>query len=178
LDGGFTLNTMNLSSIITGVPDYIEFGWVCAPNATQQSFAANTITTLTLDTEISDAAALVSAPSSNQFTLPSGTYYFEASAMIGGDAAAGTSIIGLYNVTDSAWVSRCKYAWSNYAFPPTPPTCSGQLVIAESKTFDVRAVSSVAAVNGRGAANITDFSTVTNGAAADQRTTMKLWKLK
>jgi hypothetical protein len=53
---------MKLSTLYTSVPEYIEFGWVTAPNAAGQSISANTITTLTLDTEVQDTGGIVVAP--------------------------------------------------------------------------------------------------------------------
>lgn len=166
---------MKLSTLYTAVPEYIEFGWVTAPDANGQSISANTITTLTLDTEVADTGALVSAPTSNQFTIPSGTYYFDVSAPLGASAQAVVGFIGLYNVTGSAWISRERFATTNYAQQMMLSHLIGQFKISASTTFDVRCVLSVAGNNGRGSLNMTDMTL--NTASTDQRTTVKLWKL-
>lgn len=167
---------MNLSTLYISVPEYIEFGWVTAPNAAGQSITANTITTLTLDTEVSDTGNLVSAPSSNQFTLPAGTYYFDVSAPLGSTSSGATGLVGLYNATASAWVSRERFSVSNYALQATLTHVTGQFVITGNTMFDVRAVISVAGRNGNGALAMTDMTLATAG--TDQRTTIKLWRLK
>lgn len=175
---------MNLSSIITGVPEYIEFGWVVAPNTASQSISANSITTLTLNTEVADTGNLVSAPSSNQFTLPSGTYYFETSVPIVSAVRGVSSVIALYNVSDSAYVSRggCQKAFT-FTFDASYGTSmfaelNGQFVTTASKTFDLRIVSTgaVSVTNAGTNGSLVEFTSSTSG--ADQRTTIKLWKLK
>jgi hypothetical protein len=164
---------MKLSTLYTAVPEYIEFAWLTAPNAAAQAISANTITTLTLDTEVADTGGLVSAPSSNQFTLPAGTYYFEAQTNYNNNLGNYNSgILALYNVTDSTYVSRSnKFDGTKYS---TGIKNNGQFVIAAAKTLELR----LATAN---ASNIssTGFTAFTlSTAGTDQRTTIKLWKLK
>jgi hypothetical protein len=183
---------MNLSTIITGVPEYIEFAQVCAPNAAAQSITANTITTLILDTEVSDSSGIVSAPSSNRFTLPAGTYYYEASSQLGvsrTDTNIG-ALFSLYNYSDTSYVSRSGFGGTTintvtyssnqygitYNYPAekiTRLSLNGQIAISASKIFELRALTNCDA----GVCSaVTAFTNSTE--RADQRTTIKLWKLK
>ena len=176
---------MKLSTLYTTVPDYIEFGWVTAPNTAGQSVSVDTITTLTLDTEVADTGSLVSAPTANVFTLPAGTYYYEAHTRIRTTGSNATSFVfALYNTSDSAYVSRSGLASNatlrdNGSQPQSTTVCpqlSGQFVIAASKSFDLRLLvdgNTVIVDNGSSSATMSDST-----ASADQRTTIKLWKLK
>lgn len=169
---------MKLSTLYTTVPEYIEFGWVTAPNAAAQSIPANTITTLTLDTEVADTGSLVSAPTSNQFILPAGTYYFEAQTRYRDDAATNiASTLALYNVTDSRYITRSGDA-SHAGHSPGRSIsikAKSQFVISASKTFDLRLLLGTSAFVDNG----DNTGVHTNSTAgADQRTTIKLWKLK
>lgn len=169
---------MNLSTLYISVPEYIEFGWVTAPNAAGQSIAANTITTLTIDTEVADTGNLVSAPTSNQFTLPAGTYYFEASTSTRQTGATqGSGLLSLYDNTNTRYVTRGRIC-DNYAGQPysATGTIKGQFVILSSAQFELRILTTLACTvdNGAQSAALSTLST----AGADQRTTIKLWKLK
>jgi hypothetical protein len=164
---------MKLSTLYTAVPEYIEFAWLTAPNAAAQAISANTITTLTLDTEVADTGGLVSAPSSNQFTLPAGTYYFEANTTCTSLSAYVTSILGLYNVSASSYVTRSNKSTENFLYSQMIEM-NGQFVIAESQVFDLRVATNVAANIQSGGHVAFTLST----AGTDQRTTIKLWKLK
>jgi hypothetical protein len=170
---------MKLSTLYTTVPEYIEFGWVTAPNAAGQSISANTITTLTLNTEVADTGSLVSAPTSNTFTLPAGTYYFEAEMRARANSnAAASSVLALYNTSDSAYVQRSGYRVNGSLGNNTTVIThllKGQFVYAAQKTFDLRFLAGAAFT-----VDNNDLSaTFTNSTAgADQRTTIKLWKLK
>ncbi len=171
---------MNLSSIITGVPEYIEYGWVTAPNAAGQSIAANTITTLTIDTAVSATAiaGTYSSIASNQITLSAGTYYFEASVSTRQTSSySGSGLLSLYNTSDSSYITRGRI-WDSYAGQPYSAfgTIKGQFAITSQKTFDLRILTTLACTIDNGAAGFA-LSTLST-AGADQRTTMKLWKLK
>jgi hypothetical protein len=154
-----------------GASDYLEYGWVCAPNAGGQSISANTITALTIDTEIQDAGGHGSI-SANQITLAAGTYYFEARTQFGSDATQWGGIFSLYNITDSAYVSR-NFAPSSSG-QMTQQQINGQFTITSTKTFELRIAIEGAATIKSGNYN-TAFTLATAG--ADQRTTIKLWKL-
>jgi hypothetical protein len=163
---------MKLSTLYTAVPEYIEFAWVTAPNAAAQAISANTITTLTLDTEVADTGGLVSAPSSNQFTLPAGTYYYEAQTHYAHSFEYKSGLLALYNVTDSTYVS-CS---NNFAGGERGSNIqnNGQLVIAAAKTFELR----LAVANSSNIISTDETAFTLSTAGTDQRTTIKLWKLK
>jgi hypothetical protein len=176
-DGG-SIHNMKLSTLYTAVPDYIEVGWVCAPNAASQSISANTITLLTLDTEVQDTGNLVSAPSNNLLTIPAGTYYFEAysdiratnSTFNGSDGR----IFSLWNNSDSQYITRQrKFIGYGTAIDPDA-RINGQFVISSSKDIGLRVLLSMGGQVGQAA----NSAHTTSTAGADQRTTIKLWKLK
>lgn len=176
---------MKLSTLYTRVPEYIEFAWVTSPNATGQSIASNTITTLTLNTKVADTGGLVSAPTSNRFTLPAGTYYFEAHTRYISTSVTPGSIFSLFNVTDSSYIGRS----GNVSGP------GFGVLFTSTSAVDFRNADCVSTLGGQftlsGTKDLSlnllcvNNSTVTNGGAftnstanADQRTTIKLWKLK
>ena len=166
---------MDLSSIIGyNVKPYLEYGWVCAPNGPAQAITANVITTLSADTRISDVYGFGSInPSNGQLTLSAGTYYFDITAPITTQGSAGNTILGLYNVTTSSFVSRISYNQFNY-FVPLRETLKGQFTIVTQSTFDVRTLCNAAAVN----QSVSNSGAQTNSTpGVDQRTTIKLWKL-
>ena len=168
---------MDLSSIISGpVKPYLEYAWVCAPNTAGQALTVNTITTLTIDTEVADTGNYGSI-SNNQVTLSAGTYYFKARSgntiVASGNSAGGT--ISLYNVTASSYVTRKEF-FSATTMDNTD--FEGQFTIASSSVFELRMYyyenASRTLTNG-GAYWPGNSSLSTAG--ADQRTTIKLWKL-
>lgn len=166
---------MKLSTLYTTVPDYIEFAWVTTPDAAEQNISAHTITTLTLDTEVADTGNLVSAPASNQFTLPAGTYYFEATSIPIATALSS----GLYkwilslNKSDGTYITRQASISSNGGGPVFITELSGQFELTGSTALELRILSNRPLT-------ITSLNpTMTDSTAnADQRTTIKLWKLK
>ena len=171
---------MDLSSIIGyNVKPYLEYGWVTAPNAAGQSITANTLTTLTIDTEVADPGGF-GLISSNQITLSAGTYYFEGNSCINiGPASESNRIDGifsLYNVTSSSYITR-KVIWNSYAFVTTLMDIKGQLTIATPSVFELRYLGNTY----QGTQTIghaSQYVSISNSTAgADQRTTIKLWKL-
>ena len=175
---------MILSSLIgSGAKPYLEYGWVTAPNTAGQSFTANTITTLTIDTEVADTGNFGSI-ASNQITLAAGTYYFKAFV----NSHTTTSYVGgvasLYNITNSTYVSRSGALSNSGNGSVTCFSFDGQFVVsAATNTFSLLMVTN-GAVFVDNCVYSTTFSTITaSGVAAaaltgaDQRTTLKLWKL-
>jgi hypothetical protein len=169
---------MILSSLIGGgAKPYLEYAWVTAPNTAGQPITANTITPLTIDTPVSATAiaGTYSSIASNQITLAAGTYYFKGhtTSQYTDAYASPSSGWGLYNITSSSYVTRrgriYMYGYSgNYDI-------EGQFTIASSSVFDLRLwtnVSGLVIADG----NSNGFSTIST-AGADQRTTLKLWKL-
>jgi hypothetical protein len=169
---------MDLSNIIgTGPRPYLEYGWVCAPNTAGQLIAGNTITTLTIDTEIADTGNFGSI-ASNQITLAAGTYYFEGITPIGMSGGAQTTplvIFGLYNNSSSSWVSRIQLNGHALHVSTTSTTLKGQFTITSTNSFSLQAAASAAANVGSSYWAMTSLALST--ANADQRTTIKLWKL-
>jgi hypothetical protein len=159
-----------------GVKPYLEYAWVCAPNAAGQSITPNTITTLTIDTEVADTGNNGSI-AGNQITLAAGTYYFEANVRVtntNGDL--NPFIFSLYNTSDSSYISRIEdmfgYNWNQTTI------LKGQFTISSSKNFVLQLIATTASgtiVVRSGDSYRINFTNSTAG--ADQRTTIKLWKL-
>jgi len=185
---------MYLSSLIgSDAKPYLEYAWVCAPNATGQSIATNTITTLYLGPdgtgEIADTGNYGSlsagtfptgtASATSQITLAAGTYYFKVTAPTRTTPGYSTAaIISLYNTTDSAYVTRGGYVSNgSNSGASSLLALEAQFTITTSKAFEIRLL--VTSSNGTiivdNGALATTFTLATAG--ADQRTTIKLWKL-
>jgi len=167
---------MNLSLYTGGVKPYLEYGWVCAPNTAGQSIAANTITTLTIDTEVADTGNFGSI-ASNQITLAAGTYYFKAripyvptQGTYNGNTKA---VFSLFNVSDSAYVTRVNKVWIYFSTNDLHIEMEGQFTIPSAKAFTLRIANNEGGLIG-GAGN---GAITLTGATDDQRTTLKLWKL-
>jgi hypothetical protein len=157
-----------------GVKPYLEYGWVTAPNASGQSITDNTITTLTINTEIADTGNNGSI-SGNQITLSSGTYYFEAYTHgYSGSNNNIAIILSLENITDSSTISKRGTNTGNSSVSGATEI-NGQFTISTSKTFELRAIC-VASMVISSNTYITPLYTLST-AGADQRTTIKLWKL-
>lgn len=156
-----------------GVKPYLEYGWVTAPNTAGQSIAANTITTLTIDTEVADTGNNGSI-SANQITLNSGTYYFKAhTTAYNSGAPYGPNIISLYDITNSTYVTRGGQQAGSASYSSSM-LIDGQFTINGSTTFSLYYLSGGISIIQSGLA----AGTFTNSTAlADQRTTIKLWKL-
>jgi hypothetical protein len=167
---------MILTSLIGGgAKPYLEYGWVTAPSTASQSIASNTVTTLTIDTEVADSGNFGSI-ASNQITLAAGTYYYDAFVPVG--AWSNDCIFSLYNTTTSAYISKIKAlaiyggaAYWNYYWNP-PLNLKGQFTIATSSVFELRL-----AANGAIGVGVGSTAFTLSTAGADQRTTIKLWKL-
>ena len=171
------INTLSTNMQNIGNYPYLEYAWVTAPNAAGQTITANTITTLTIDTEVADTGNFGSI-TSNQITLSAGTYQFEANT----HASAATNIGGngtlaLYNITDNSYVSRGS-SQSGGSDNNDNPILKGQFTVTTQKTFDLRYYNANA-----GAATcyikntISNETSTLNTANAEQRTTIKLWKV-
>lgn len=162
---------MNLSTLTGDAKPYLEYAWVCAPNTAGQSITANTITTLTIDTEVADTGNYGSI-ASNQITLAAGTYLYKGMAAYGYNGAyANSAILSLYNTTSSSYVSKKNTGTVYY----TELLIEGQFVIAAQSVFELRTITSGGGIVGSNYNNGGVFTLAT--ANADQRTTLKLWKL-
>jgi len=164
---------MKLSSLydFSNIPDYLEYAWVCAPNAAAQTLTGNTITTLTLDTEVVDEGGHGSI-ASNQVTLAAGTYAYEASAPAVANTGDVSLVLGLYNVTSSKWVGQGNSLGSS-----TRAVASGQFTIEDTTVFDVRGYGAATnpPIKIQNAQNSEAYTLSTTG--AEFRTNLKLWKL-
>lgn len=165
---------MNLSLYTGGVKPYLEYAWVCTPNTGGQGIAANTITGLTMDTEVADTGGFGSI-ASNQITLAAGTYYYDA--VTTSTSFSSDSVFALYNVSTGTYISRMKQLGA--AQGSTGTNWYWSPILNLKGQFTVSAATSVALhfLCGMGVA-IGAYSGIGNGTAgADQRTTIKLWKL-
>ena len=165
---------MILSSLIgSGARPYLEYGWVCAPNTAVQIPPANTITTLTIDTEVADTGNFGSI-ASNQITLAAGTYYFKAySPCSSASGYYGAGTLGLYNVTASKYITiGCQDATTGTGTFKV----DGQFTIASPAVFELRVCAGGSYAWLVGNFGIYGQSSLAT-AGADQRTTLKLWKL-
>lgn len=171
---------MNLSSIITGVPEYLEYAWLVAPNAAGQSVAVDgTQTTLTLNTEVADFGANGSL-ASNQITLAKGTYEFEARAPFYAGATDGAIIVMLLvDVTSTATALR-----SNQTFirgQAGEASVSGRFECNSNAKFEIRTIANChdpVSINSTYYRSYIGEKTFSVSTPTIQRTTIKLWKLK
>lgn len=79
-----------------------EIAWRTAANTAHQAITLNTITPLTLDTEVLDTGNKVTVDGSNLFTLQAGTYEFDVDFTVLNSAGGGSCFVRLYNVSDSS----------------------------------------------------------------------------
>ena len=170
----------------TGLPfggfavPYFEAAWKTAPNTAGQSLIANTFATLTLDTVIVNTASGTGEifngviVSSNQIqNLPAGTYYFETHELcLDFTASNGDVIVQLYNASDTSVIKAGKLSYDGTTGYSGSSFISGQFKITAAKNISLRAISGAAVDVGKGSVAFTDST-----AGADQRTTLKLWKI-
>jgi hypothetical protein len=179
---------MLLSSLIgSDAKPYLEYAWVCAPNLSGQGIAANTITTLYLSEKVGGDGTFGSlsagsiptgtASATSQVTLAAGTYYYDA--LVASRQSAGVSggvTLGLYNITAVKYISIAPTAITYVGTPYQQVSyLKGQFTVSVSSIFDLRILSTLAVTidNGGTGAALSTLAT----AGADQRTTLKLWKL-
>jgi hypothetical protein len=96
------------------------------------TFTSGDWQTRTLNTEVTDEIG--STLSSDQFTLPAGTYWIEASAPA---TNVNAHKLALYNVSDTAYVLYGVNCGTNGAPEPTAHL-HGRFTIADTKTFELR----------------------------------------
>lgn len=107
----------------------------------------------------------LAALSSNQFTLPAGTYYIEWSAPQYG---VGNGQAYLYNVTSAATVARGQSLASDGSDPTTTFSAGNTVItIAASTIFEIRHYTETSVANGLGARS-------NNG--GDVYTRVKIWR--
>jgi hypothetical protein len=164
---------MNLSTLIGSANPYLEYGWVTAPNTAGQSITNNTITTLTVNTEVADTGNFGSI-ASNQITLAAGTYYYKATVQCDVGNATFGGAFSLYNITASRYVSTTGPITGGVSYA-NAFVLEGQMTITSSSVFDLRMLSAQSGMLIKTAGYASNFTNSTSG--ADQRTTIKLWKL-
>ena len=162
----------SLMKIINNVP-YLEYAWVTAPNTPAQSINANTLTVLTLTTEIADTGNFGSIDS-NQITLAAGTYQYDAEAFY--SAYSGTQnegMLGLWNNDTSQFISRVGHS---YLGSGGTYNLKGQFTISAQTVLTLRLFSNISQYIKPGVYYNTVQSSSTNSSYS-QRTTIKLWKV-
>jgi len=181
---------MYLTSIIaSGNNPYLEYAWVCPPNGAGQSITANTITTLSCDTRVSDFYGYGAInPSTSQLTLSAGTYFFEAHAWTSTSANQGPNVMSLYNLTLSSYITRGSGTGSSLANGTNGSVViRGQFTTTSINTFvltflggvDVKILNNTYTISSLyGATTLVGTGLPSSiNINADQRTTIKLWKL-
>lgn len=171
------INQLSTNMQNIGNYPYLEYAWVTAPNTNGQVISPNFIGTLTLDTEVADTGNFGSI-SSNQITLAAGTYRFEAYVPYNMGGSADQNIIfGLFNSSDNKYITRAGVSYTDGAGTESGASnISGQFTINSSKVLYLTAIiSGTDNLVIRTAPRQTSFTNST--ANADQRTTIKLWKV-
>jgi hypothetical protein len=115
--------------------------------ATSGSYQTRTLNTL------SDPSGIVTSLASNQFTLPAGEYYIEASAPVYYTNAHKIKIRNITDSTDAIIGTAVRALASGGDGDSTPAILSGYISISNSKTFELQhRVSSTWATTGFGIA--------------------------
>ena len=167
------INTLSTNMQNIGNYPYLEYAWVTAPNAAAQSVNANTLTVLTLTTEVADTGNFGSI-SSNQITLSAGTYQYDAEAFYSAyNGTENEGMLGLWNNSTSQFISRVGHSdlgsGGHYHL-------KGQFTISTQSILTLRMISNIALYVKPGIYYNTIQSTGTNPDYS-QRTTIKLWKV-
>lgn len=99
-----------------------------------------------LNTIVEDSTGQVTV-SSNQFTLPAGTY---RAAILAPSYASGKNLAVLYNITDSEDTLVGRSGFSHSAGDSVPASINGTFTIGATKTFEVRHRVEVTTTDGLG----------------------------
>lgn len=162
------INTLSTNMQNIGNYPYLEYAWVTAPNTAGQSIPANTITTLTINTEVADTGNFGSIDS-NQITLSAGTYRYEV------DFSATSSVV---NTFASAMLTSPSLGFISRRNAQTGGAdikfqFNGQFTFNTASTLVAQVL-----FNGTGNMINSGASVSSNTTAnADQRNTIKLWKV-
>jgi hypothetical protein len=170
---------MFISTLFGGNYPYLEYAQVCACNTAAFQTTANTATTVTLDTKVSDIYNIATNFANNQLTLPAGTYFYEIYCNLVPTNYASTDAsgnFGLYNVTDSTWITRQGPA-SNSIYASTFKII-GQFTITSSKAFALKANMGYTTFYVKNASvGYAPYDNSDSTPGSDQRSTIKLWKI-
>lgn len=151
---GYLVINASKSPALTGVPQLlpriatlsdVKASGTAGGTATSGSYQTRTLNTL------SDPTGIVTSLASNQFTLPAGEYYIEASAPTFG--ASGDTKVKIRNITDS---TDSVIGASSYgaASSTVRHIVIGNIVISSAKTFELQhRVAATLASNGFGTNN-------------------------
>jgi hypothetical protein len=161
------------------VPEYAVLAWVCSPNTAGQSPTIDDVTVLTIDTLVQPASlpSWLTGPTSNRFSLAAGTYAFEIVVPIHSTTAGYASVIlGLRKdpLGTPSWVSVFSSGNLYNSALSSMTTHSDRITIDTTTTFDITVITKGTTIIRSGVYN-SAFTVSTSG--ADQRTTIKLWKL-
>jgi hypothetical protein len=168
------INTLSTNMQNIGNYPYLEYAWVTAPNAAGQTITANTSAVLTLNTEVADSGNFGSLASS-QITLSAGTYQYDIDTNIVAvlNSINPGVIIGIWNNNSSNWITRRgRSIYSGLDGPIFG--LKGQFTIAAESIIDLRLIPTTSII----IHSCGYQASFTNSTAnADQRTTIKLWKV-
>lgn len=125
----------------TGVTGTVNSNYILLEDQKATNTAGGTSTTTTwstrtLNTKVVDTGSICTL-SSNQFTLPAGTYRIFASAPAYENSG---HQIRLQNITDSSTtlLGTTEYSNNNAGYPMTRSIIEGRFTIAGSKTFEIQ----------------------------------------
>lgn len=139
-NSGYLVINASKSPALTGVPQLlpriatlsdVKASGTAGGTATSGSYQTRTLNTL------SDPTGIVTSLASNQFTLPAGEYYIEASA-------PGLSVdyhkAKIRNITDStdALLGTTEYSLNTAAYGTSSSKISGNIVISSAKVFELQ----------------------------------------
>lgn len=156
-NGYFTINA-SVNPALVGISNFNQFSYIKdikasgtgGGNSTAGSYITRTLNTL------EDTGAIGITLSSNQFTLPSGTYQIEASSpAIGSNDGTIGHKIRLQNITDSVTTllgtSECSFVSAAVGTATQSRTfLSGTISLSSSKTFEIQHRVQVSLTNGFG----------------------------
>lgn len=164
---------------IYNVP-YLEYAWVTAPNVAGQSLPSDTITVLYMNTELADLGnygtlTVGSAPpatSTSSITLLPGTYRYEAFVSVTQGTGGGNGIFGLRRV-GSTYISRTG-SQGGTSDHGDSALLSGQFTLNATQALELTymPINAASVYNSK-----TNQTRLNSTADADQRTTIKLWKI-
>jgi len=165
---------MEISLSGGGYSKIAEYANIQAPNGAGQSISSNTVTTVTLNTEVEDVDGIGSL-GSNQVTLSSGTYAFKA--LVSPQASVGVGDIDffLWNATDSVVLKGRNFQANGSPVPNSGNIeFSSEFTISGTKAIELRIISATAVTLGRNDSGTYQITVSTAGLS--QRATLQLWK--
>lgn len=164
---------MRLSKYLRPAPDFAEFGFRCASSLAGQAVTENVVTTVKLNTLITDDTGIMSAPVANTFVVPPGVWAVEAWATLSSTAYYQSSILSLFDATNSKTVAVATH--SGHGVYSLQPRITTQIRLSSATNFQIKVLTNVAS----DIASYAYGTPFTNSSAnTDQRASVKLWKLE